>query len=445
MSVFTNGVYAKLVTDRIGVGVTVTDGQVTAGPLWYIGFVTANPNGVVTGNIGSVLYQNDGTQWTNANGATGWVATGGIATGWNLLNDVAGTWGTTSPLQAESLYVSASNRFDLRTKATSGTQASTAVRVQTGSTSVTTAVIGGGSGGLELGTGLSDANNAGATGGPSGPVSVYTGDCTSTLGTSGSSSPVQIKTGASDDGNSGAIELTTGAAPSGTRGVLDVNIPTWDLSTQATTFTLADNDAAAWVLSSAGAPGILVVSTVNGSEAVGCSGRLTTQDGVSAGTARVVGGRAFGSTAVSATISGGAGAQSYNVSYSIPADTLKAGSSMTLSAVVKATGQNAGDTFAATLRVGGQVVATCSAFDIAPNDFGNMRAVLNTLAAPGAAVQTIVQGQGGWTTAGAPYANTGLDGVFATNGALVVDVQITYGSASAGNTSVLSSLLVSIT
>ena len=94
--------------------------------------------------------------------------------------------------------------------------------------------------------------------------------------------------------------------------------------------------------------------------------------------------------------------------------------------------------------VGGQTVATCSAFDINANDFGNMRATLNVYQAPGAGVTVIVQGQGGWTTAGAPLGNNGADAVFATNAALTVDVQITYGSASAGNTSVLSSLVVLI-
>lgn len=418
MSAFRNNIVIVSSDEVFGFGAILNgDGSIAAITGATIRYVTVAPTQV--DNAGSLALRSDGTLYSTAGGGVWFAIGGGGATGWQLPDDVAGTWGTNAPGQVTSTYVSASNRFDLVSDAVTGAFASPAFRFRTGTSTAALAAPGGGTGEIEIssgnstatangatagatgsmkfGSGDTDTTNAGATGASSGVVEVYSGSALSTAGgASGSSANVTVRSGNSADANSGSILLSIGTA-AGTQGTIQ---------------------------------GI---------------GRMTTTDGVAAGTARVIGGRAFSSTAASATITGGAGAQTYSVSYSIPANTLKAGSIVNLTASVKALTQNAGDTFTAFLRVGGQVVASCASFDINANDFGNMRATLNVFGAPGAAVQTIAQGQGGWTTAAAPYGNTGLDVNLATNGALTVDVQITYGSASAGNTSNLSSLAVFIT
>jgi hypothetical protein len=175
------------------------------------------------------------------------------------------------------------------------------------------------------------------------------------------------------------------------------------------------------------------------------TGRVTTTDGVASGTARVIGGRAASSTAASTTIAGGSGAQAYDVTYAIPANTLKAGSHARIAAVVKAIAQNGTDTFLAQLRVGGTVVATAGAVDIAANDRAYLSCDLDCYAAPGGSVTVVYGGLAGWSTSGAGPNITGGALTLATNGAVTVDVVITYGSSNSGNTSALEALVVNIT
>ncbi len=91
---------------------------------------------------------------------------------------------------------------------------------------------------------------------------------------------------------------------------------------------------------------------VNGVLAV--TDRITTTDAVSSGTARVVGGLAYSnaaaSTAVSATTTA---AQAYDVSYTIPANTLKAGTVVKVRAQGRATTTTSTDGVAYTLYIGG--------------------------------------------------------------------------------------------
>jgi hypothetical protein len=64
----------------------------------------------------------------------------------------------------------------------------------------------------------------------------------------------------------------------------------------------------------------------NGGSGVAFTDRVTTTDGVASGTARVVGGLAYSNTAASTTIGGSASETLFDLSYNIPANTLKAGS-----------------------------------------------------------------------------------------------------------------------
>ena len=208
--------------------------------------------------------------------------------------------------------------------------------------------------------------------------------------------------------------------------------------------SLVDNLVDAFTIKE-GSNQYLAFKTTDGAEAVQVLQRLLVTDGVSGGTSRVVGGVAYSNTALSTTISGGSGGQSFDISYAVPASTLKAGSVVKVRGQVKAINQNATDTFQVTVRIGSQTVAQSSAVDIAPNDRCSFDVSLETFAAPGASVTCVYHGRAGWTTSGAVQTFSANSGSLATNGSLTVDVQITYGSSSASNQAALEMFYVEIT
>lgn len=267
MSVFGSNIITKLTTDLFAFGATIDgSGAVTAITGASLEYVTAAPT--ATRNGGSLALRSDGSLYATAGGGV-WILIGGSGSGWNLPNDVAGVWGTTSPKQVSSVYVSASNRFDLVGTAQSGATAVTNpdMRIATGAQTITGAVAGSPSGFLQLLTGASDCTNAGGTGGDTGAISLTSGSATSTAGTSGSSGSVSLISGNSDDANSGNIVLTTGSA-AGTRGVLDINATNVDLTTQATQIQLIDNTVAALQIGSLGALDMMVFTSSNAGEEI---------------------------------------------------------------------------------------------------------------------------------------------------------------------------------
>lgn len=283
MTVLTQSIYAKATTDVLGIGVTIdSSGAVTAVTGPTIRYVTAAPT--ATANGGSLAMRSNGSLYITAGGGV-WVLIGGASVGWNLPDDVIGSWGTTSPLQVQSVYVSASNRWDLRGIAISQAtaQASPTFRVGTGATTITGAVAGAASGDVAVQTGDTDSTNAGGTGGNSGAITLNTGAALSTLGTSGNSGAVSLVSGNSADGNSGAIVLTTGTA-TGTRGAVDINSPTIDTTTQVTQLQIIDNSKPAFQIGSTGALDMLGWDTTNGAEAldVGAVGGVRFADNIPA-------------------------------------------------------------------------------------------------------------------------------------------------------------------
>lgn len=268
MAVVTSNLYVKSLTELIGIGCTLNpDGSILAvtGIDW--GRVTVSPNGAVTANAGSLRSQTDGTLWINTDSATTWVSLGGGSTGWNLPDNVSGIWGTAAPGQVSSTYVSASNRWDLSGDSISQATAAsgTDLRVETGTNTITGAVVGNASGTITLRTGATDSTNAGGTAGASGPISIRTGNSTSTLGTSGSTGEVALVSGDSADANSGNVSITTGTA-AGTRGVFDLNAPTIDTTSQVTQWLGIDNTAAAVQIGSTGALNALSYDSTNATE-----------------------------------------------------------------------------------------------------------------------------------------------------------------------------------
>lgn len=402
MSVFTNGIYTKLTTDLFGFGVTLNpDGSVASvtGPTTE--YVTVAPTAVR--NAGSLAQRSNGDLYGTTGGGV-WFKIGGSsgAGGFALPDDVSGTWGTTAPLQVASTYVSASNRWDLQGGNTTDAQASVSYRFRTGTVTNTAAAGGGASGSQSFVTGNTDCTNAGGTGGATGTLAFTTGNAISTAGTSGATGPINFTTGNSEDGNSGSIVFTIGTA-GGTQGTI---------------------------------------------QAVG---RLTTTDGVTGGTARVVGGRAFASVTDSTPIAqAGAGYVAFDVSYTIPAATLKAGSMLRVRAVVRiSTLLNGAATAQARIRLGGtQLITTLASTGSAAGTRATLEAWLVASTAPGAAVPCSGTGTGIWTdTTGAiasfPTANA--IPTFATNGALVVDVAAQTSAAGDGSGRlVLEQLIVEI-
>lgn len=213
--------------------------------------------------------------------------------------------------------------------------------------------------------------------------------------------------------------------------------------TTATTWTLLDASATALVIGASGAASMMTFDTTNSAETIAFACRVTTTDGVSAGTARVVGGRASSTTADSGTITGNGAAQSFSQTYAIPANTLKSGSLVKVYGGVRRTGINAADTATVIVRIGGTTYLTSPAVAAAAGDRCNFWLAAVARAAPGAAVTVAGTGCSGWSTAAAIQLAAGNSAALATNGALTVDVQINMAN-NPGNTAVLETFFVEI-
>lgn len=123
------------------------------------------------------------------------------------------------------------------------------------------------------------------------------------------------------------------------------------------------------------------------------TGRLTTTDGVSSGTARVVGGLAYSNTAASTAIASTSAETAFDVTYTIPANTLKAGTLVKVRYQGIATTGIGTDTFAHKLYVGGSggtAIISASAAQLATNATFNGEAeiICRTSGATGTMVAT---------------------------------------------------------
>lgn len=100
--------------------------------------------------------------------------------------------------------------------------------------------------------------------------------------------------------------------------------------------------------------GIVVNSVSGGGSTIAFTDRMTTTDGVSSGTARVIGGLAYSNTAASTTIGNTGGSETlFDLSYSIPANTLKAGTKVRVRYAGFGVTGIGSDTFAHKLYIGG--------------------------------------------------------------------------------------------
>lgn len=166
------------------------------------------------------------------------------------------------------------------------------------------------------------------------------------------------------------------------------------------------------------------------------TGRLTTTDDVAAGTAKVIGGRAFASLADSTPIVQAAALGVYDVDYTIPANTLKAGSTLKIRAVVRvSTILNGVTTMTSQITLGGAIILISGASTATPAAGVRclLEATLTFRAAPGGAVAASGVGTAIWGNVPAvvtmdPNAADAVP-TFATNGALLVAVGSTPSGA----------------
>lgn len=181
----------------------------------------------------------------------------------------------------------------------------------------------------------------------------------------------------------------------------------------------------------------LTFVTTDGGEAVNCFQRLTTTDGVASGTARVVGGRAYSNTAAGSSHTNST-SEVVLGSYSVPANTLKAGSTMRVRWKAKVTANASTTTLTVRLRIGpttltGTVMVATAAVDTSANDIATGWVELISRAAPGASVA--VEGVGYYSdpaAAGGTMKVASLDATnLATNGALLVEVTGQWSAADA--------------
>lgn len=175
------------------------------------------------------------------------------------------------------------------------------------------------------------------------------------------------------------------------------------------------------------------------------TGRLTTTDGVTSGTDRIVGGTAFAQSTPTTVTNTVSTEQTFGAGYTIPANTLKAGSRLKVTWHGEVTASAGADTLTIKVYVGGALVTTASV-DTSVNDKFAGDLVLVSSDAPGASVACYGFAQ--YTDPAATtwkIAHTGNGGAsINTNAAVLVKVTATWSATTATNTAALDLFTVEI-
>lgn len=150
----------------------------------------------------------------------------------------------------------------------------------------------------------------------------------------------------------------------GQSAVLDLT----NIATGEGDIALKDNLADAFTIREAANPYMTVVTT-NSSEAVNFSKAVTTTDGVSSGTARKVGGLASASVAASTAITGATETETnFDTTYTMPANTLKAGTVVSIRAQGIHTATTGSEDHTILLKLGSTTIVSFASVDPANND-----------------------------------------------------------------------------
>jgi hypothetical protein len=179
-------------------------------------------------------------------------------------------------------------------------------------------------------------------------------------------------------------------------------------------------------------------------------GPVYTQDGVKGGTQRIVGGRAYSATSATDNLLASAGASAHAFfaqTYSVPSNTIKAGTHVRIKGHVNATDASGTDTLEVKVYLGGSTLVTSTAFDPdAAADFVLFECDVWGRAAPGATAATV--GACRWMTedgtthavGGSILPTTNL----ATNGALVIRASAAWSATTASTNARLEAFDVEI-
>jgi hypothetical protein len=208
-----------------------------------------------------------------------------------------------------------------------------------------------------------------------------------------------------------------------------------DLSLMAsgTALTLiADNVAIGWGIYEGANPYIVAVTT-NGGEKLTNKVRMTGTDGVASGDERVFGGNV--NTLVAPVTLTNTNVETTLGTYTIPANTLKAGTSIKLRCALRCTGNAAADTMTHRIKLGGTTILQSAAGAMVNNDVAIFDFVITARAAPGAAASVEAVGSYSVSIAG----TFGTKGIvlapanYATNGALALVYTGQWSAASASD------------
>lgn len=185
-----------------------------------------------------------------------------------------------------------------------------------------------------------------------------------------------------------------------------------------------------------------------GTGAVQSISRLTTTDGVASGTARVVGGLAKAGVSASDSVTAAASNNAFvdfATTYSIPTNTLKSGSVVRATAMVRVSDASGADTLTVKLVLGStDLIATTAVDPGATTDLHILEFEITSRAAPSASSSLVGSGRWITNTGGTIAHGTGLLGAtnFATNGALVLKPAAKWSSNTANTACLLESFNV---
>lgn len=153
-------------------------------------------------------------------------------------------------------------------------------------------------------------------------------------------------------------------------------------------------------------------------------------------------------TSNSTTITNTTTETAFSVSRTLPANALRAGSMVKVTASIRCLSTNSTDTLTIRGRVGGSDIVVSGAVDVANNDTVEVSFWLKARAAPGASVAVVGNGHVIFSTGANGTLSTASvlpdSQTLATNGTLVVDVTAQWSVANAANQVIMEDFNVSV-
>jgi len=174
------------------------------------------------------------------------------------------------------------------------------------------------------------------------------------------------------------------------------------------------------------------------------TGRLTTTDGVTSGNARIVGGNVH--TKTTSTTLTNTTTETTLATHTLPANMLKAGTTVRVRGAVRVTGNAAADTLIFKLRLGGTAIVTTSASALVANDVARFDFLITSRAAPSGNSSVAAEGSVTISVAGTHGTKSYVlaPANYTTNGALDVDLRGTWSAASASDIAICESFVVDV-